>query len=273
MSAFFRDRFIRYKMSRLATGTGGSMKNISKAKLMSMRVPLPPYEVQKKFEAVCTEVRAIQRMMAESEAARDLAASLLARAFIGELTEEWRERKAEQLEQEARERDAALAASGVKLSRAPKPADIEAIFTRRTDGAYAELTREQHSVLDAAQRGFGGVKTPLWFTSEQVAKQLGGTWRKNLHAIEAALGVLAARGLVIPVSREDAQPITGDIYYGTAYRLPLRTYEVTLGDEASTKKIVDNEGTGILLGETDGDKARQRELKRFADQLRKGRPE
>jgi len=33
-------------------------------------------------------------------------------------------------------------ASGVKLSRTPKPADIEAILTRRTDGAYAELTRE-----------------------------------------------------------------------------------------------------------------------------------
>lgn len=225
MSAFFRDRYIRYKMSRLATGTGGSMKNISKKKLMSMRVPLPPYEVQKKFEAVCAKVRAIQRMMSESEAARELSASLLARAFTGELTAEWRERNADKLEQEARDRDAALAASGVKLSRMPKPADIEAIFTRRTDGAYAELTREQHAVLEAAQKGFGGVKTSRWFTSEHVAKQLGGHWCKNLHAIESALGVLAARGLIIPVSREDAQPITGEIYYGTAYRLPIPAYE------------------------------------------------
>jgi type I restriction enzyme S subunit len=225
MSAFFRDPYIRYKMSRLATGTGGSMKNISKKKLMSMRVPLPPYEVQQKFEAVCAEVRAIQRMMAESEAAQELSASLLARAFTGELTAEWRERNADKLDQEARDRDAALAASGVKLSRAPKAPDIEAIFQRRTDGAYAELTREQHTVLEAAEKAVGGVKTPRWFTSEHVAKQLGGPWRKNLHAIEAALGVLSARGLIIAVSREDAQPITGEIYYGTAYRLPKDNYE------------------------------------------------
>jgi type I restriction enzyme S subunit len=225
MSAFFRNRYIRYKISRLATGTGGSMKNISKKKLMSMRVPLPPYEVQKKFEAICAEVRAIQRMMAESESARELTASLLARAFTGELTAEWRERNADKLEQEARDRDAALAASGVKLSRAPKPADIEAIFTRRTDGAYAELTREQHTVLEAAQKAVGGVKTPRWFTAEDIARQLGGTWRKNIHAIEAALSVLAARGLVIAVSREDAQPITGEIYFGTAYRLPRKLNE------------------------------------------------
>lgn len=247
--------------------------SINQSDILSLRCPVPPLGIQRRFIEVVQEVESIRVLDKRSgETTGLLLESLLARAFTGELTAEWRERNADKLEQEARERDAALAASGVKLSRAPKAPDIEAIFTRRTDGAYAELTREQHTVLEVAQKAVGGVKTPRWFTAEHIARQLGGTWRKHIHAIESALGVLAARGLVIPVSREDAQPITGEIYYGTAYRLPLKTYEVTLGDEAGNK-IVDNEGTGILLGETDGDKARQRELKRFAEQLRKGRPE
>lgn len=40
---------IRRKLGRLATGTGGSMKNISKSKLMSLSVPVPPVQFQKHF--------------------------------------------------------------------------------------------------------------------------------------------------------------------------------------------------------------------------------
>ena len=262
-----------YQRKLEAQAPQGAQKNINLKALRSIRIPVPPPSLQQRFQAQLINIHEQLDLMAKALiSAKALAESLTANAFSGELTAKWRERHDAILQQEARDRDDALQAQGVKLPRPPKPSEAEAIFSRCTDGAYAELTRDQHAVLEAAQRGVGGVKTPRWFTSEQVAKQLGGGWRKNIHAIEAALAVLAARGLVIPVSREDAQPITGEIYFGTAYRLPQATYEDTLATE-SGDRIVTEAGEPLSVGESDGDKARQRELKRFGELIRKGRPE
>lgn len=44
----------RYLLSRLATGTSGSMKNITKDELLSMRLSIPPYSEQEKIaEVIC----------------------------------------------------------------------------------------------------------------------------------------------------------------------------------------------------------------------------
>ena len=39
----------RRELGKLATGSGGSMKNISKKKLLDFKIPLPPHEEQKKY--------------------------------------------------------------------------------------------------------------------------------------------------------------------------------------------------------------------------------
>ncbi len=43
---------VRYKLSKLATGTSDSMKNISKADLLTLKVPTPPYAEQKRIAAI-----------------------------------------------------------------------------------------------------------------------------------------------------------------------------------------------------------------------------
>jgi len=82
----FQAPSVRRELGQRATGTGGSMKNISKPKVMSLEVPLPPLPLQKKFSSRATEIRAVQ---AEQSASRrrldELFQSMLHRAFNGEL--------------------------------------------------------------------------------------------------------------------------------------------------------------------------------------------
>ena len=82
----FQAPSVRRELGQRATGTGGSMKNISKPKVMSLEVPLPPLPLQKKFSSRATEIRAVQ---AEQSASRrrleHLFQSIQHRAFQGEL--------------------------------------------------------------------------------------------------------------------------------------------------------------------------------------------
>lgn len=76
----------RHAIGRLATGTSGSMKNISQAKLMGLPIPLPPTEVQQEFEARWRRASATARQLeASTDALDDLFASLQQRAFRGDL--------------------------------------------------------------------------------------------------------------------------------------------------------------------------------------------
>ncbi len=50
---------MRNKLSQLASGTGGSMKNISQAKLKTLELPVPPVELQREFAAKADAIRAI----------------------------------------------------------------------------------------------------------------------------------------------------------------------------------------------------------------------
>jgi type I restriction enzyme S subunit len=77
---------VRRELSRRATGTGGSMKNISKPKVMSLKVPLPPLSLQKEFADRVFEIRAVQTEQAASRSrGEDFYQSMLHRAFSGEL--------------------------------------------------------------------------------------------------------------------------------------------------------------------------------------------
>lgn len=77
---------IRRRISRLASGTGGSMKNVPKEKLMRMPIPEVPATDQRDFADTVRSVHS-SRASVEKALARDeaLFASLQSRAFRGEL--------------------------------------------------------------------------------------------------------------------------------------------------------------------------------------------
>lgn len=84
--ALFQNRAIRAQMSKLATGTSGSMKNISQKKLFAMPVPLPPLDLQISFVERFMSLRSITQQQHSGELhSAQLFGSLLHRAFHGEL--------------------------------------------------------------------------------------------------------------------------------------------------------------------------------------------
>ncbi|MGW6694234.1 restriction endonuclease subunit S [Rhodococcus sp. NPDC054953] len=86
VAALFQRPSFRQKVSDRATGSSGSMKNISQGKVLSIPVGLPPTTLQREFE---TRRSAIARVRANHRAALaeldSLFASLQSRAFRGEL--------------------------------------------------------------------------------------------------------------------------------------------------------------------------------------------
>lgn len=76
----------RYNIEKVATGTSGSMLNISMPKLLQIQAPYPPIQLQNQFaervQAIETQKQQAQEGLAKSEA---LFNSLLQRAFKGEL--------------------------------------------------------------------------------------------------------------------------------------------------------------------------------------------
>ncbi len=77
---------MRRRISQLSSGTGGSMKNVSKAKLVTMPIPDVAVSRQRAFVARASQVNAKRQLMLSASAADSkLFASLQSRAFRGEL--------------------------------------------------------------------------------------------------------------------------------------------------------------------------------------------
>lgn len=69
-----------------ATGTSGSMLNISKKKLIDHPIPIPPIELQNEFSTLWQSVRSVTTQLAQkNKAARELFSSLSQSAFRGKL--------------------------------------------------------------------------------------------------------------------------------------------------------------------------------------------
>ena len=82
----FQAASMRRELGVRATGTGGSMKNISKPKVMTLEVPVPPLPLQQEFAQRVTEIRALETGQAASRRRlENLFQSMLHRAFNGEL--------------------------------------------------------------------------------------------------------------------------------------------------------------------------------------------
>ena len=78
----FQQPAVRGMLSRIASGTGGSMKNISQAKLKLLRLPIPPIDLQRHFAAKAEAVRGIAaRQSAALATAQSTFDALLHRAF------------------------------------------------------------------------------------------------------------------------------------------------------------------------------------------------
>jgi type I restriction enzyme S subunit len=77
----------RPEMSKVATGTSGSMLNISKAKLRNLRIPLPPIELQNQFAQIVENIEAQKVLVKQSiQESDNLFNGLVQKAFKGELT-------------------------------------------------------------------------------------------------------------------------------------------------------------------------------------------
>jgi type I restriction enzyme S subunit len=77
---------MRRRISQLSSGTGGSMKNVSKAKLETMPVPLVSADLQRTFAARVERINAQRAVVQRALAADDeLFAALQSRAFRGAL--------------------------------------------------------------------------------------------------------------------------------------------------------------------------------------------
>lgn len=82
----FKNENFRRELCKQATGTSGSMKNISKAKLKKASIYLPPIHWQRRFAATSKQFFAVRnRYMQGLQAAQECFYSLQQRAFDGAL--------------------------------------------------------------------------------------------------------------------------------------------------------------------------------------------
>ncbi len=244
----------------LSRARGANTEGLTLEALKTLDMPEFSTELIERFRISCEEIRNIKEASTTSnQMIIQMNKSLSAHAFSGRLTAEWREANRDKLVIEARERDAVLKETGARLSRWRRTMiqEIEELLQDRTDGIYAELNREQRLLLSEIKRMVGGVSYARYFTAQRLSEYLQvGPLRRNPQAIEGHLAVLAARGLIIHISREEQRGDTGEFVFGNTYRLTLDDYEPREGEEREPRL---------------GDHARLRELERLVEQLEKDR--
>lgn len=207
-----------------AAGKGAIMEGWNSKIIRSLRIAIPPLELQQEF---AKRLQMTQQLEVQADKPYDaLTASLTANAFSGELTRPFRETHHKKLATEARQRDAALAASGMDIPRGRTAIqqELDSIFELPTDGPYAELSREQRDLFYRIRQMLGGISHLRYFTADSLTNYFDeGPLHRNPRAIAAHLAVFAVRGLVIPVSRQHPDNLqTG---FALAYRLPVENLD------------------------------------------------
>jgi len=239
----------------LAVGSGAIMEGWNSRIIKALRLRHPPLSLQNSFTKRVHEVDAVLDLAETSRTALEfLTDSLSAIAFSGDLTADWRRMHRHKLESEGSSRDQAIKETSINSPMAKLRTVSEITVTISNKGANAELNRELQDLLINIQDSGSG-HNAHYFSAESLSESAGGSLRRNSHAIEGHLAVLAARGLIIPVSREQQTEDTGEFVFGNAYRLPLADYRPT--EEEASDQIV-------------GDYARIREIERLAARLQKG---
>jgi|GEM_PF-1115491 len=254
-AALHLDRTLRSQTRAVAKGA--IMEGWNSRIIKALRFRLPPIKLQESFDRQVKQALDIETSEDSRSIASCLTESLYAHAFSGQLTAGWRKASQERLSLEAQQRDAALREAGafIRSSRATLQEE-PSLIGLPNDGIYSNLNREQRSLLANIQQNFVSAHQPRYFSAQSLSSSIEGTLRRNYQIIEGHLAVLAARGLLIPVSREEETADTGEHIFGNAYRLPLLGYEQRLVDDKDEPRA--------------GDHTRLRELERLAALLGKG---
>lgn len=244
-----------------------NLASINLTQLKALPVPDISIEDQERFELLIQKAGECSSELGEKTFIA-LTQSLSTHAFSGKLTADWREGHGDQIALEVRQRESALKEAGAILTRSSRivEEEIEELLKDRTDGIYAELNREHRGLLREINRMVGSDLYARYFSATLLSDYLSeGPLRRNPQAVEGHLAVFSARGLIIPVSREEQTEDTGEFIFGNAYRLPLLDYDASLVDEDADQIVTEN-GDEITVGKI-GDFSRLRELERLGAQL------
>jgi hypothetical protein len=177
-----------------------SQASINQDDVQALDVLVPPISEQVRFVEACVHIESAA--LNRDELSTELHAALLAHAFNGSLTKNWRERNAALLATEAVARDAALAAKGIKFATVG-PAiraddeDQASIYSTPTDSAWTDLTKRQRVLWRyIPPKGAFGISHLLHTRAKEslLANLSEDGFRRELE-------VFVARGALVHVSR------------------------------------------------------------------------
>jgi type I restriction enzyme, S subunit len=219
----------------------GAQPNINAPNIRSIQIPIPSRERQEAFSKEIRELREWTKRLTNSVKAFDAFGKVIvAEAFSGNLTAEWRDMYAEEAAKAATERDTLMRGRDVKrtssvdLALAPAQADSAKYLTRHW--LLDELSEFQRQVLAAFTTYCHAIGGPLFVEDPDlfarfcedagVADRVQSFGASHGNRIRRTLSQLAALGLVAKVTLLKVDPERGDPDYLKAFR-PLRDEEFT----------------------------------------------
>lgn len=220
-----------------------SMANVSPTDLSRIAIPLPPLPLQERFSALVKRIETLRTQMLGKLAAFDELQNVVRqRAFLGELTEQWRERHAAEIEAAANERDTLLRGRGVQTNSVSGIAHVGVSVTAKSTvrggrrWLLDELSAFQLALLGAFTAYCANTGLPLLaedadaFTdfcdSDEVVERLQAFGAALNNRIRRSLSQLAALGLIAKIALPKENPNTRGRDYLKAFR-PLREDEHT----------------------------------------------
>jgi type I restriction enzyme S subunit len=217
LNALLKTQQMRREIGNRATGTSGSMKNISQENFLDIRFKLPPKKLQDGF------ARAVRLLWEITDAStlsglklNELFQSLLSRAFTGELTATWRANRASQAPAPLIEATLEEVSLVVPAEPQAPPISVPQIIADR-DRIYTSLSPSQRALFDRV------TAEPDYFTAEEIAKEDA----FDLVGVKRGLQLLAAAGFIIAASRA-VNPSESQIFYVDSFRMPRAEDDVRL---------------------------------------------
>ena len=213
-----------YQKRLEAQASQGAQKNINLEILRAIKIPVPPVELQVKFQEAVNNLRGQMELFKKGvNSYSALSSSLSAHAFSGHLTAAWRESNLDLLAREAQERDAILSKGKIVLISSSVQAG-EAHGTGKIEVTYPDLNWEQNRLLSSITALY--TTTASYFTADKLASELDPPFHGHSKRIHSHLLVFAARGFIIPVSRRRTASETGP-EFAACYRLAVTREQAT----------------------------------------------
>lgn len=195
---------IRNEISRRATGTSGSMKNISQSNFLDIVIQLPSEDEQKNFSEIAKSIwQDVQDCQADaaSELTR-LTESIQVNAFVGSLTNEYRIQNAADLANKAQERDRLLdAGMETEVQEIDIPVEVRS-------NIRSKLSESQRELITAVEKQDGYIIVDDLLSSSQ----------SPANQIQRNLELLTKVGLLKAVKISAAPGALGQILFTTVYR-------------------------------------------------------